>query len=105
MSKPILFLLFLKIMVTKNEFIGKVAVDAGFSQDAVKKVFDSIEKLLIQNLSYWEKVKLGNVWIFFVSKIPERKGHNPKSGLSMMIPAHNRLKFATSLNTKEAINS
>ena len=50
MSKPTLFLLFLKIMVTKNEFIGKVAVDAGFSQDAVKKGLKDPDSAKFQNL-------------------------------------------------------
>lgn len=92
-------------MVTKNEFIGKVAVDAGFSQDAVRKVFNSIEKLLLKNLSRWDKVKLSGLWTFSISEISERKGRNPRDGSTMTIPAHNRIKFSPSINTRGAINS
>ena len=59
---------------------------------------------LIKNKSKSRVVKLGSFGSFSYKKTPERRGRNPKTKDSYIIPELNKLNFKPSNKIKENIN-
>ncbi len=92
------------VSVNKSELVTKIAELTGFtktdSTTALDAVFEAIKAALVAG----EEVRLVGVGTFAVSKRKETKGHNPRTGLAITIPASNLPKFKPSSALKEAVN-
>lgn len=90
--------------MNKSELVAKIAELTGFtktdSSTALEAVFEAIKSALVAG----EDVRLVGVGTFSVLKRKEGKGHNPRTGLAITIPASNLPKFKPSSTLKEAVN-
>lgn len=78
-----------------------------FKEDTTKKLFTEIVKYAYAEIG--ERLKAGNdvqisgLGVFKMKAKPEQKGHNPKTGESLIIPARNVIKFKPSVELKNAV--
>jgi len=89
--------------VTKKELIELVAKKANLtnkaSKDAVKVFLNAIR----DSLKRGEKVVLTGFGTFSLRSRKERKGRNPKTGATIMIPARNAPGFTPGKSLKKAV--
>lgn len=76
----------------KNDFVKAVAEAAEFTQKDVRVLLDALGEVTCKALSAGEEVTLVDGLKLYVKDIPERNGHNPKTGEAMLIPAHKAVK-------------
>lgn len=75
----------------------RVAEQTGMRESDVAKVLSSVLDTI--NTAVYEQkesVKIAGFGKFELVSVKERKGHNVQTGESIMIPAHERMKFAAS---------
>jgi DNA-binding protein HU-beta len=91
--------------MTKQDIINNVkdVVKNISNEDAKKAVnatLQSIENALVRG----DEVQLIGFGTFKVSDKPERKGHNPKTGEEITIPAHKAVAFKAGKAVTEKVN-
>lgn len=91
--------------MTKQDIITNVkGVVKDLSNEDAKKVvntvFQSIENALVRG----EEVQLIGFGTLKVSDKPERKGHNPKTGEVIIIPAHKAVAFKAGKTITDKVN-
>ncbi len=79
--------------MNKSELIDAMAVDAGISKIDARKALDSFTKNVTQALKKGNKVALIGFGTFSTSKREERKGVNPRTKETIVIPAKTVAKF------------
>ena len=89
---------FSKIDIIKN-ISKKSSVSAGDATSILESFLSSIK-----NKSKSKLIKLSGFGSFSFKKTPERRGRNPKTQDSYIIPELNKLNFKPSNKTKENIN-
>ncbi len=90
--------------MNKTQLVNIVAEKAGLKKKdaevAVDAVLASIEDCLVAG----EKVQLFGFGNFSVESRAERKGRNPATGESIVIPASKQIKFAPASVLKTKVN-
>ena len=90
--------------MTKAEFVSKIQEATQFSkkdtEKAVSAFFDTIKEVLENG----DRIGITGFGTFLVKERAERKGHNPKTGESLIIPASKVPAFKASRVLKETIN-
>jgi DNA-binding protein HU-beta len=89
----------------KAEFVKKVkeALELN-SIKATEDMLDKFTTLVADLVKAGEEVQLGTLGKFVVTESAPRKGHNPRTGEAMDIPAKKVLKFKTSGAFKKNLN-
>jgi DNA-binding protein HU-beta len=90
--------------MTKAELIAAIASESGLTQAQAKKALEATIKTMTRQLAQGGKVELTGFGSFRVLEMAERKGRNPQTGTSMVIPAQKRPDFNYSSVLKKAIN-
>ena len=85
--------------MTKAELVEKMAADAGITKVAAATALDSFTANVGKALKKKDgKVTLVGFGTFSKSRRKARKGRNPQTGQSIVIPAHNVVKFKPGRN-------
>lgn len=79
--------------MNKSELIDAMAADAGISKIDARKALDSFTKNVTEALKKGNKVALIGFGTFSTSKREERKGINPRTKETIVIPAKTIAKF------------
>lgn len=90
--------------MTKAEFISKVQEATQFSKKDTEKAVSAVIDTIKETLEKGDKIGIVGFGTFLVRERSERKGHNPKTGESMIIPATKAPAFKASKVLKELIN-
>lgn len=90
--------------MTKKEFIGVIAENAGVSKKDTEAVYDALWASVIENLKAGEKVQVTGFGTFEVRKRPERTAKNPRTGETVKVEASVSPAFKASKALKDSIN-
>lgn len=82
--------------MNKKELVQAAAEYSGMSQGEVEKALNAILESMKQSLKKEEPVTLVGFGTLQVKSHAARKGHNPSTGESMLIPAKKTVKFKAS---------
>lgn len=84
--------------MNKSQLINSVVEDVALSKGDVKKVVDSLLKVVEQTLAGDEKVLISGFGMFSVVHVPEREGRNPRTGEKVRVGARRNVKFRSSMD-------
>lgn len=90
--------------MNKNDLINAIADSTELSKVKVSEVLDSFVNVITKALKKGEEVRLIGFGTFAVSKRKATKGHNPRTGEEIKIPASKQPKFKAGKTLKEAVN-
>lgn len=90
--------------MNKNDLINAIADSTELSKVKVGEVLDSFVNVVTKALKKGDEVRLIGFGTFAVSKRKATKGHNPRTGEEIKIPASKQPKFKAGKTLKEAIN-
>ena len=90
--------------MNKNDIINAVAEAADISKTAAGNAIDALINVITKALKKGEEVKLIGFGTFAVSKRKATKGHNPRTGAEIKIPASKQPKFKAGKTLKDAVN-
>ena len=87
----------------KQDFIKAVALSVGLSQDAVSKVLTSMIDVITGELKSGNEVNITWFGAFRVSERAARNGVNPRTWVSIKIPAMKSPVFRAGKTLKESV--
>ena len=90
--------------MNKNDIISAVAEAAEISKASAGTVIDAFINVVTKALKKGEEVKLIGFGTFSVSRRKATKGHNPRTGEEIKIPASKQPKFKAGKTLKDAVN-
>ena len=79
--------------MNKAELISAIAEKAGMTKVDAKKALEAMVNVAKAEMKNDGKIALVGFGTLAVSKRPARKGHNPKTGENIEIPAKKVVKF------------
>lgn len=88
----------------KQDFIKATMEKTGEPKITVEKIYNAIFEVIREALLNGDKVTLPSVGTLTVKDSKARKGHNPKTGESIDIPAKKSAKFKMNATLKETLN-
>lgn len=91
-------------MKSKRDICKSMAKALGYSNERSKEAVEYIFDKIAEFLSEGEKVQLLGFGNFEVRGRAERKGHNPRTGESIMIKAKKVPAFKSGTALKELVN-
>ena len=91
--------------MTKAELIATVAEKAEISKKDSEKAVNAFFATVKETLAKGDKLGVVGFGTFEVRQRSERKGHNPKTGETITIPATKAPAFKVSKALKEAVNA
>jgi DNA-binding protein HU-beta len=91
--------------MNKEELVRAVSsrIDFDLRQDRVTKLINITFKEITRALNKGDKVALIGFGTFSVAKRPARNGRNPKTGVSIQIPAKGAPKFTAGKELRKAV--
>lgn len=89
--------------VTKREIVNKIAEETGIKQIDVKKVVQKTFDSIVEALAKGQKVELRNFGIFKVKSRKPRTGRNPRTGVSVPVPAKKAVAFKAGMVMKKKV--
>jgi DNA-binding protein HU-beta len=93
-------------IVTKQEFVGRVASKSGLSQRDAAKAVDAFLDSITDALKGGDSVTFTGFGKFSTSQRAAREGVNPRNpGQKVQIPAANVPKFSAGSSLKSAVKS
>ena len=90
--------------MTKTELINKLAKEAGVTLKDARLVVDTFFSSIAEALVNDDRVELRGFGTFNVHKKNARIGRNPKTGVSVKIPAKNVPRFKPGRKLKDFVN-
>ena len=92
--------------ITRAELIKSIADDQYILSDRdVEMAVHCILEHFSQTLEKGERIEIRGFGSFSLHYYPERKGRNPKTGQSIMVPARNRVLFKPSKTVSQRLNA
>jgi len=88
---------------TKKELIHNVAEATGLKKKDVAAVIDATFAEVGSAVVAGDLVRMSGLGTLGMVHKEARKGHNPRTGETMTIPAHNTVKFKASKDVKARI--
>lgn len=88
-------------MVTRNDFIKRLAENMETTQKGAKICLDSVLNTLTECLAEGEEVRLNGFGVFKIIAIKEKVSTHPKTGAKICIPAHKKVVFRNGKALKE----
>lgn len=89
--------------MTKQELARAVSKGAGIKVDDATKAVEVVFDTLADKLKEKENVFILGFGTFKIKRVEERTGRNPKTGQSLVIPAHDKVVFMPSTSIKGAV--
>ncbi len=89
--------------MTKAELIAKIAEQASISKSSAENSLNALLEAIQEALVAEGKLSLPGFGSLVVEERKERKGHNPRTGEAMVIPAGKVVKFRAGINLKKQI--
>lgn len=90
--------------MTKVELIASIAEKADFTKKDAEKALSAVLSSITDALVDGEKVQLIGFGTFEVRDRAARKGHNPKTGKEIQIPASKSPSFKAGKALKDAVS-
>lgn len=90
--------------MTGKELIEDVALSTGYPIREVHIILRKALETITRELANGEKVQLMGFGAFEVKERNEREGTNPRTGATIVIPAHKAVIFRPGTTLKEAVN-
>jgi Bacterial nucleoid DNA-binding protein len=82
-----------RVIVTKEEFVGLMATHAGISKKDSEKALHGFKQAITEVLRSSGRQAIPGLGVFTVAERVARKGHNPRTGAEIDIPAKRAVKF------------
>ena len=89
--------------MTKAELIARVAEKAGVSKKQADRCLKAFIEAIVDALQKGERVAIPGFGIFSVRERAERRGKNPRTGETIIIPARKVVHFKPAKQLKELI--
>lgn len=90
--------------MNKNDLITVLAETTSLSKAKATEVLDAVLNIITKALKKKEEVKLIGFGTFAVAKRKASKGHNPRTGEEIKIPASLQPKFKPGKTLKDTVN-
>ena len=90
--------------MNKQEFIDHIANQHGCTKKEAEKAIDVFTSSVIDAIAEGKEISLVGFGNFSVSKIAARSGRNPRTGLTLDIPAYNKPRFKVGKKLKDVCN-
>ena len=91
--------------LTKTQIVQEVMKRNGFTREKSTETVEALLELIKRSLESGEDVLISGFGKFSVKEKKERKGRNPATGESMMLPARKVVTFKCSGKLRDRINS
>lgn len=79
--------------MNKGELVATIAETGGMTKGQAENALNRVLSKLADAMEKGERVSLAGFGSFVVVEKAEQKGRNPRTGQSLIIPAHNVVKF------------
>jgi DNA-binding protein HU-beta len=79
--------------MNKSELVATIAESGGMTKVRAEMALNKVLANLAEAMEKGERVTLAGFGSFKVVERAEQKGRNPQTGQSIVIPAHNVVKF------------
>lgn len=89
--------------MNKSELIESIAKDAEISKAAAGRALDGMMNAVTKALKSGDTVTLVGFGTFYVGNRAARSGRNPKTGVTIKIPASKTPKFRAGKTLKDSI--
>jgi nucleoid DNA-binding protein len=89
--------------VTKKEVVNKIAEELRLEQIDVKKIVQKTFDTIIESLSKGHKVELRNFGIFKIKSRKSRTGRNPRTGVTVLVPAKKAVVFKAGMDMRKKV--
>ena len=90
--------------MNKTDLIAAVAEKSALSKKDAEKAVNAVITTIEESLKNNEKVQIVGFGVFEAKSRPARKGHNPKTGKEIDIPASKAPSFKAGKAFKDALN-
>lgn len=90
--------------MTTTDLVKEIAVRTGLTQADASKAIKSAVEIVVEELAKGESVRIVDFGTFNAKEKAERKGHNPRTGEEITIPAHKKVSFSEAKTLREAVN-
>ena len=84
--------------MNKSELVATIAEVGGMTKVRAQQALDQVLSNVAEAMEKGERVTLSGFGTFKVVERAEQKGRNPQTGQSIVIPAHNVVKFKPGKN-------
>lgn len=84
--------------MNKKELIATIAKNGGITKTSAAEALNAMLEIITRTVSEEDRVTLSGFGSFRVVERKEKKGRNPHTGQSLIIPAHNIVKFTPGRN-------
>ena len=89
--------------MSKTLIVGAVATETGQSRRNVRRTIDAFLNCTIGELSKGWRITFGGFGTFRVQQRKARKGINPQTGETLIIPARRVVRFKAGTDLREAV--
>ena len=90
--------------MTKADIVERVYEKIGLTKRECQELVDKVFEIIKEALERGEKVKISSFGTFTVKHKKERKGRNPQTGETIILPARKVLSFKPSKILRDEIN-
>lgn len=90
--------------LTKVDIIKAVEEENGFTKKKATETVEMLIEMIKRTLASGEDVLISSFGKFCVKKKSRRRGRNPATGESLMLPARNVVTFKCSGQLRERVN-
>ena len=91
--------------MNKPEFITEIKAKTGFKKKDIEYILDTMLDTIMTKVKEEEKVSFIGFGAFSAMKLKERKGMNPNTQESIIIPSRVQVKFTAGRVFKDTINN
>lgn len=78
---------------TKREMVERIAEKVGVTGQQAREIMQATLDNMIETLATTGRIELRNFGVFVVKRVAPRKARNPRTGESVMVAAHNVVRF------------
>lgn len=89
--------------MNKRDLVDAVAARLGRPKSEVAPAVDAVFTVITEALEHGEKVAISGFGNFDAKRVAERTARNPRTGESVLVPAHMKPTFKGSRNLREAL--
>lgn len=90
-------------MISKKEFVAKMADDFNMTKTAAADAYDAVFGTMYGYMVDHESVSVVGFGKFEAKEVAARQGRNPQTGETVTIPAHHKVSFKPSTNLKSEV--
>ena len=87
-----------------SELVKAVAMETGLTASATETVVSAVLSAIKKEVGAGGKVKIFKFGTFSTAELDEREGRDPRTGVSVVIPARRRCLYHQSITFKRELN-